>query len=149
MRAIGPKSTAVQDSDGFGAQAPMKAIGPKGLSALGPKSGASGDEFGYGFDPNSTPSWSQWHELDLAPVAAHDPDKDQEWKSILPPPGPDAKMAINPLPAYKSSPDNNPIDVALQVDDMLGGLSEKVSHVAVNAGDEGLPEEMMKSTDDM
>lgn len=88
-------------------------------------------------DPQQPPPWSQWELLDLQ-VEGPETDPYQPLSS-----GPTS--IVGSLAPYKISSQDNPVTVALKIDDMLGALSQSVVH-SVTQGtviQGALPQRMM------
>ena len=99
--------------------------------------------FEAGFEPGQEPSWSKWQPL--PEFAAEGPE---ESYAAWTPAGPATNL--KPLDAYKISPNENPINVALKIDDMIGGLSPAVVNSAVNdITQDNLPQTMTRMADEM
>ncbi|MBI5150566.1 MAG: hypothetical protein HZA28_07345 [Candidatus Omnitrophica bacterium] len=135
----------------------QKAVGPAGKSskalttpsrsAVGPKAGkellpARPSGFGTGFDTAQKPAWSKWQPMPEFDVEG--PESYETWTLAGP------ATNLKPLDAYKISPNENPVTVALKIDDMIGGLSPAVVNAAVNdVTQDNLPQTMTRMADEM
>ena len=72
-----------------------------------------------GFDPDQKPSWSNWRPMPEFNVEG------PEFYSDRTPAGP--VTALESLDVYKISPNENPVTVALKIDDMIRGFPPRSS----------------------
>ncbi len=98
-------------------------------SLAGPVAGkglrpAGAESFAVGFEPGQAPSWAKWEPLPEFDVQG--PESYASWT----PAGP--ATDLKSLDAYKISPNENPLTVALKIDDMIQGLSPAVVNSGVN-----------------
>lgn len=100
--------------------------------------------FATGIDDRQTSAWSQWKAVDPQSGIEVPEDDSPVGQSSFSGPG----AALGPLDSYQTSAQDNPVIIALKIDDMISGLSQPILDLETNPSiTHSLPQDMLETAD--